>query len=114
MIELEGLARDQANLGLDCAEAAGEQLAARREIVGLIGEWKAAGGGDRLPNPADRQRMGKGKLARLGFKADLKSVSKSVSKSDSKTNSKSEYSSGLSVLSARARNLAERGGRSIA
>ena len=85
MIELEELARNQVKHDLDCAEAAGQQLALRREMVGLIAEWKAAGAGDRLPSPPDGPRAGKGKLARLG----------------------------LRVLSAGARNLTERNGRSV-
>jgi len=101
MVELEGLVRDQLNRGLDGAEAAGEQLAARREIVRLIGEWKAAGGGDRLPSPADRARMGKGKLARLGL-------------ADAKSDSTSGLKSGLRVLPARPRNPTERRRGSVA
>jgi hypothetical protein len=86
LLELEVLARNQVTHDLDCSEAAGRQLSLRREMVELIGEWKAAGGGDRLPSPPDGPRTGKGKLARLG----------------------------LRVLSAGARNLAERSGRSVA
>ena len=51
MVELEELARNQVKHDLDCSEAAARQLALRREMVGLIGEWKAAGAGDRLPSP---------------------------------------------------------------
>ena len=89
MRELEELVRDQISRDLDCSEAASAQLSARREIVRLIEEWKAAGGGDRLPSPSG-PRMGKGKLARLGS------------------------GSGLGVLPAGARNPAQRGGRSVA
>jgi hypothetical protein len=67
MIELEELARNQVKHDLDCAEAAGRQLALRREMVGLIAEWKAAGAGDRMPGPPDGPRVGKGKLARLAL-----------------------------------------------
>ncbi|HKS20612.1 MAG TPA: hypothetical protein VJS63_15525 [Bradyrhizobium sp.] len=95
MRELEELVRDQISRDLDCSEAASAQLSARREIVRLIEEWKAAGGGDRLPSPSG-PRMGKGKLARLG------SASASAS------------ASGLGVLPAGARNPAQRGGRSVA
>jgi hypothetical protein len=56
MLELETQARDQIAADLDCSQAASEQLAARREIARLIGEWKAAGGGDRLPDPASQQK----------------------------------------------------------
>ncbi len=64
-IELEVLVRDQIGQGLDCSQAAGEQLAARRDITRLIGEWKAAGGGDRLPDPASQKRLGKQAQLRL-------------------------------------------------
>jgi hypothetical protein len=98
MIELEGVVRDQLNRGLDGAEAAGEQLAARREIVRLISEWKAAGGGDRLPSPAERSRTSKGKLARLGLTSD----------------SKPDLNSGLAALPAKPQKPAERRRRSVA
>jgi hypothetical protein len=65
MLELETLVRDQVARDLDCSEAAGEQLAARREIAGLIGEWKAAGGGDRMPDPASDKRISKQAALRL-------------------------------------------------
>jgi hypothetical protein len=65
MVELETLVRDQVGQNLDCSEAAGEQLSARREIAKLIGEWKAAGGGDRLPDPASHKRLGKQAQLRL-------------------------------------------------
>jgi hypothetical protein len=65
MIELEALARGQVGQSLDCSEAASGQIAARREIAGLIGEWKAAGGGDRLPDLASRKRIGKQAQLRL-------------------------------------------------
>jgi len=59
MLELEELVRNQIGHDLDCSEAVGRQLALRREVAGLIGEWKAAGGGDRLPAPADDPRAAK-------------------------------------------------------
>ena len=65
MIELEAQVRDQISVGLDCSQAASEQLAARREIARLIGEWKAAGGGDRLPDPASQKRVSKRAELRL-------------------------------------------------
>ena len=91
MRELEAQVRHQINQGLDGSEAAHAQLATRREIVRLIGEWRAAGGGDRLPEPPG-PRIGKGKLARLGLRSG----------------------SELGVLPAGARNLAQRRGRSVA
>jgi hypothetical protein len=65
MVELEAIVRGQIVQGVDCSEAAGEQLAARREIAKLIGEWKAAGGGDRLPDPASHKRISKQAQLRL-------------------------------------------------
>jgi hypothetical protein len=65
MLELEVLVRDQIAGNLDCSQAAGEQLAARIEIAQLIGEWKAAGGGDRLPDPASHKRISKQAALRL-------------------------------------------------
>jgi hypothetical protein len=64
-LELEALVHEQIRQNLDCAQSAGEQLAARREIAKLIGEWKAAGGGNRLPDPASHKRMGKQAQLRL-------------------------------------------------
>ena len=65
MLELETQVRDQISADLDCSQAATEQLAARREIARLIGEWKAAGGGDRLPDPANQKRVSKRAELRL-------------------------------------------------
>jgi hypothetical protein len=65
MLELEVLVRDQIANDLDCSQAAGEQLAARIEIARLIGEWKAAGGGNRLPDPAGQKRLSKQAALRL-------------------------------------------------
>lgn len=64
-LELEALVREQIGQNLDGSQSAGEQLAARREIAKLIGEWKAAGGGDRLPDPASHKRLGKQAQLRL-------------------------------------------------
>jgi hypothetical protein len=65
MLELETQVRGQIAADLDCSQAASEQLAARREIALLIGEWKAAGGGDRLPDPASQKRVSKRAELRL-------------------------------------------------
>ena len=65
MVELETQVRHQIAADLDCSQAATEQLAARREIARLIGEWKAAGGGDRLPDPASQKRVSKRAELRL-------------------------------------------------
>jgi hypothetical protein len=79
--DLEAAVRDQTMSGLDCAESATRQLATRRELVTLIGEWKSGGGGDRLPNLPERLREDRRPLAKPELKADSKS--KSVSKSAS-------------------------------
>jgi hypothetical protein len=50
MAEAEADVRDRINRGLDSADRALHQLGLRREMVRLIGEWKAAGGGDLLPD----------------------------------------------------------------
>jgi hypothetical protein len=49
MIEVEAAIRNQVKHDLDCTEAATRLMAMRQELVALIGDWKAAGGGDRLP-----------------------------------------------------------------
>jgi chorismate mutase len=49
MMELEGAIRNQIKLDLDCSDSAMRLMAKRQELTALIGEWKAAGGGDRLP-----------------------------------------------------------------
>ena len=49
MIEVEAAIRNQVKHDLDCTEAATRLMAMRQELAALIGDWKAAGGGDRLP-----------------------------------------------------------------
>jgi hypothetical protein len=49
MTEVEGSIRSQIKLDLDCSESAMRLMAMRQELTALIGDWKAAGGGDRLP-----------------------------------------------------------------
>ncbi|WP_225118008.1 hypothetical protein [Bradyrhizobium sp. BRP22] len=50
MIVAEGVIRDQVNHDHDCTEAAHRLLAMRSEMTVLIGQWKAAGGSERLPD----------------------------------------------------------------
>jgi hypothetical protein len=50
MIVVEGVVRDQLKHGHDCAEAAHRLLVMRSEMTLLIGQWKAAGGSERLPD----------------------------------------------------------------
>jgi hypothetical protein len=49
MTEVEAAIRNQIKHDLDCTEAATRLMAMRQELAALIGDWKAAGGGDRLP-----------------------------------------------------------------
>lgn len=65
MLELQELVRQQIAGNLDCAETACEQLAARKEIARLIGAWKAAGGGDRLPDQGSQKPLSKAAALRL-------------------------------------------------
>ena len=54
MMEVEAAIRGQIKHDLDCTESATRLLVMRRELVTLIGEWKAAGGGERLPTVQER------------------------------------------------------------
>jgi hypothetical protein len=49
MSEVEGSIRGQIKHDLDCTESAMRLMAMRQELAALIGDWKAAGGRDRLP-----------------------------------------------------------------
>jgi hypothetical protein len=62
MAEVEADVRDRLNRGLDSADRALHQLCLRREIARLIGEWKASGGGDHLPDILP------GPSAKIGFR----------------------------------------------
>jgi len=68
MADVEATVRDLLNRDRDCTESALRQIGLRAGMTRLIGEWKAAGGGDLLP--AARERVGlrlvkkDGKLAR--------------------------------------------------
>ncbi|MET4797977.1 hypothetical protein [Bradyrhizobium sp. LB11.1] len=57
MAEVEASVRDLVNRDRDCTERARAQMDLRRKINLLIGEWKAAGGGDVLPDIRDRMRL---------------------------------------------------------
>ena len=63
MAEVEAAVRDRINGDRDCTQEALAQLDLRRKINLLIGEWKAAGGGDVLPDIRDRVRLGLVKTA---------------------------------------------------
>jgi hypothetical protein len=68
MADVEAAVRDLVNRDRDCTESALRQIGLRAEMTRLIGEWKAAGGGDLLPAIGERVglRPAKkdGKLAR--------------------------------------------------
>ena len=57
MADMEVSVREFVNRDRDCTEKALAQMDLRRKINLLIGEWKAAGGGDVLPNVRDRVRL---------------------------------------------------------
>ncbi|TQF32240.1 hypothetical protein [Bradyrhizobium sp. UNPA324] len=57
MADVEASVRDRINGDRDCTEQALAQMDLRRKINLLIGEWKAAGGGDVLPDGRDRVRL---------------------------------------------------------
>ena len=57
MAEIEASVRDLVDRGCDCTERAGAQIDLRRKINLLISEWKAAGGGEMLPDIRDRVRL---------------------------------------------------------
>ena len=50
MIDLEACVRDLVDRDLDCSESALQLLGLRQDMKRLISDWKAAGGGDLLPN----------------------------------------------------------------
>ena len=57
MVAVEASVRDLVDRDRDCTEKALAQMDLRRKINLLIGEWKAAGGGDVLPDVRDRVRL---------------------------------------------------------
>lgn len=57
MAEVEASVRDWINHDRDCTEQVLSQMALQRKINLLIAEWKAAGGGDVLPDVSDRVRL---------------------------------------------------------
>ena len=54
MMDLEAAIRDQINHDIDCTEASLRLMAKRTELLVLLGEWKAAGGSNRLPTVEER------------------------------------------------------------
>ncbi|MGY4435276.1 hypothetical protein ACVWWO_007753 [Bradyrhizobium sp. F1.13.1] len=63
MADVEASVRELVERDRDCTEKALAQMDLRRKINLLIGEWKAAGGGDVLPNVRDRMRLRSAKAA---------------------------------------------------
>lgn len=57
MANVEASVRDLVNRDRDCTEQAQAQMDLRRKINLLIGEWKAAGGGEVLSDIRDRVRL---------------------------------------------------------
>jgi hypothetical protein len=57
MAAVEASVRDLVGRDCDCTEQALAQMDLRRKINLLIGEWKAAGGGDVLPDVRERVRL---------------------------------------------------------
>lgn len=57
MAHIEATVRDLVNRDRNCTEQALSQMDLRRKINLLIGEWKAAGGGDVLPDIRGRVRL---------------------------------------------------------
>ena len=57
MADIEASVRELVERDRDCSEKALAQMDLRRKINLLIGEWKAAGGGDVLPDVRDRVRL---------------------------------------------------------
>ena len=49
MTDVEAAIRDLVNHDQDCAETSRRLMAMRAQVAALVGEWKAAGGGERLP-----------------------------------------------------------------
>jgi chorismate mutase len=57
MPAIEASIRDQISDDLDCTESALRLMAMRAEVATLVGQWKAAGGGERLPTIQERLKQ---------------------------------------------------------
>ncbi|KRP95104.1 MULTISPECIES: hypothetical protein [Bradyrhizobium] len=66
---IEASIRDQVNRDLDCSEASYRLMAMRAEVAQLVGRWKAAGGGERLPTV--RERLSRSFEDRAGTKVKV-------------------------------------------
>ncbi len=69
MADLGASVRELVDRDRDCTEKALAQMELRRRISLLIGEWKAAGGGDVLPDVRDRVRLRPAKKISLAARA---------------------------------------------
>ncbi|MCA1402539.1 hypothetical protein [Bradyrhizobium sp. BRP56] len=69
MTLIEASIRDQVNRDLDCSEASYRLMAMRAEVAQLVGRWKAAGGGERLPTV--RERLSRSFEDRAGAKVKV-------------------------------------------
>ena len=49
MTDVEAAIRDLVNHDQDCTETSCRLMGMRAQVAALVGEWKAAGGGERLP-----------------------------------------------------------------
>jgi hypothetical protein len=64
MAGVEAAIRDQINHDLDCSEASYRLMAMRAEVAALVGQWRAAGGGERLPSMPERLSRDQGSAER--------------------------------------------------
>jgi hypothetical protein len=59
MADVEAAIRDLINHDQDCTETSYRLMAMRAEVAALVGAWKAAGGGERLPTFPARLTRGR-------------------------------------------------------
>jgi hypothetical protein len=64
MAGVEATIRDQINHDLNCSEASYRLMAMRAEVAALVGQWRAAGGGERLPSMPERLSRDQGSAER--------------------------------------------------
>ncbi|MFT4115855.1 hypothetical protein [Bradyrhizobium sp.] len=57
MADVEAAVRELVNRDRDCTAQALSQMGLRRKVTLLLAEWKAAGGGDVLPDIRDKVRL---------------------------------------------------------
>ena len=59
MVRVEDAMRDQIRRDLDCTESALRLMAMRKELAGLVADWRAAGGSAHLPTIQERLKANK-------------------------------------------------------